>query len=112
MYQELANRMHIVYYGNTEYSFRDIMFSPWTLWNPNGEYFLTMESALSRTSAACTIYPLFTGLEVFDILDSTVGHICTCPLICGIFEDFPGRRRPCAVLYTDQDPGTKDLFDR
>lgn len=84
---------------------------PQALWNLDGEYFLTMESVTSKGETQSIIHPRFIGIRDFDIHHRSRGHVSSCLLVCGIFEDSQGNDRPCAVVYTDTDPSTKDVFD-
>ncbi|KAG5805334.1 hypothetical protein H9Q74_009416 [Fusarium xylarioides] len=108
--QELDSRIYVRYTpANPLYTITDHISAPDALWNPQGGYFLTMESALPG-AAGCVIRPLFTGFKGFDISYQGV-HACSCLLVCGIFTNPQSVSRPVAVLYTDKDPSTKDLFN-
>ncbi|KAI1131676.1 heterokaryon incompatibility protein-domain-containing protein [Nemania abortiva] len=105
---EIASRIYIRYLpAKPHYSVEDMIWSPDALWNPDGDYFLTMESALPSSRG---FRPLFTGFKGFNINYQGV-HVCSCLLICGIFLNAQGDLRPLAVLYTDKDPSTKDVFE-
>lgn len=110
---ELASRIYIRFPLNDigDYFVRDMATYPEALWNLHGEYFLTMESVASRREILSTIYPRFIGIRGFDIRHRSGRHISSCLLVTGIFEDTQGNDRPCAVVYTDTDPSTKDVFD-
>lgn len=110
---ELASRIYVRFSSceGGDYFFRVMATYPEALWNPNGEYFLTMESVMSKAATPSTIYPQFIGIRGFDIHHISGRRICSCLLVCGIFEDLQGNYRPCAVVYTDTDPSTKDVFD-
>lgn len=109
---ELASRIYIRFllHPTEQYYIRDMFSAPESLWNPRGRYFLTLESVMTKAATPGTIYPLFTGIKGFNIRDELQGHVCSCVLICGIFEDSQGSYRPCAVVYTDKDPSTMDIF--
>lgn len=83
---------------------------PGALWNIRGEYFLTMESVSWKAATTGTIYPRFISIRGFRIRDTLGRHICNCLLVCGIFQNLAGNDLPCAVVYTDTDPSTKDVF--
>ncbi|KAF5700467.1 beta transducin [Fusarium mundagurra] len=105
---ELDSRIYVRYtLANPLYTITDHISAPDALWNPQGGYFLTMESALP---GAAGIRPPFTGFKGFDISYQGV-HACSCLLVCGIFMNSQGVFRPVAVLYTDKDPNTKDVFN-
>lgn len=110
---ELASRIYIRKCPSElgDYFVRDMATYPESLWNPNGEYFLTMESVTSKAATPSTKYPRFIGIRGFDIRHRSGRHICSCLLVCGIFEDAQGNDRPCAVIYTHSDPSTKDVFE-
>lgn len=111
---ELASRIYVRFSPHEidDYFVRDMATYPEALWNPHGEYFLTMESVTLQAATPSTIYSRFIGMRGFDIGHTRSGrHICSCLLVCGIFEDPQGNDRPCAVVYTDTDPSTKDVFD-
>lgn len=110
---ELASRIYIRFLPDDigDYFVRDMATYPEALWNLHGEYFLTMESVTSRGKTPSTIYPRFIGIRGFDIRHRSGRHISSCLLVTGIFEDTQGNDRPCAVVYTDTDPSTKDVFN-
>ncbi|KAI1419318.1 heterokaryon incompatibility protein-domain-containing protein [Xylaria sp. FL1777] len=109
--RELASRIYIRYLPVKPcYSIEDIISSPDVLWSPQGSYFLTMESALPLAAISNGARPPFTGFKGFNI-NYQGAHVCSCLLICGIFENAQGDFRPLAVLYTDKDPSTKDVFE-
>lgn len=71
-----------------------------------------MESVTTKGAAPGTIHPRFTGVLGFDIrFGESDRGIFNCALICDIFEDISGNDRPFAVVYTDADPRTKDIYD-
>ncbi|KAJ4297507.1 hypothetical protein N0V90_005399 [Kalmusia sp. IMI 367209] len=106
--RELGSRFYIDYNTTDSHSVDDMVSSPMVLWDSQGNYFLTMESA--TTAIANSIYPQFTGFKGFNIKFQGV-HACSCLLVCGIFMDSQGRPRPLAVVYTDKDPSTRDVFE-
>lgn len=108
----LPNRIYVRFptYETGDWSVHIKTAYPEALWNSHGGYFLSIESDTPK-SATSPIYPRFTGVRSFDIRHRSTRHICTCLLICGIFEDLQGNYRPCAVVYTDTDPRTKDVFE-
>ncbi|KAF5228717.1 hypothetical protein FANTH_14410 [Fusarium anthophilum] len=107
---ELDSRIYVRYKpANPSYTITDHISAPDALWNPQGGYFLTMESALPG-AAGCVIRPLFTGFKGFDVHYQGV-HACSCLLVCGIFTNPQGVSHPVTVLYTDKDPSTKDVFN-
>ncbi|KAG8158545.1 hypothetical protein KVR01_011667 [Diaporthe batatas] len=110
---ELASRIYIRFSARQlgDYILRDMTTYPGALWNPQGEYFLTMESVTSQAATPSTIYPRFIGFRGFDVRHRGAGHICSCLVVCGIFEDLHGSDRPCAVIYTDTEPSTKGVFE-
>lgn len=112
---ELASRIYVRFRPNEigDYFIRDkgMATYPEALWNPHDEYFLTMESVTSKGETQSVIYPRFIGIRGFDIRHRSGGHISSCLLVCGIFEDAQGNDRPCGVVYTDADPSTKVVFE-
>lgn len=107
---ELDSRIYVQYQPvNPSYTITDHISAPDALWNPQGGYFLTMESSLPQ-AAGSVVSPLFTGFKGFDINYQGV-HACSCLLVCGIFMNPQGVSRPLAVLYTDKDSSTKDVFN-
>lgn len=110
---ELASRIYIRLSLDDidEYFVRHRATYPEALWNSHGEYFRTMESVTSQAATSSTLYPRFIGMWGFDICHRSGTHISSCLLVCGIFENPQGNDGPCAVVYADTDPSTKDVFD-
>lgn len=108
---ELASRIYIRIPSEMgDYFLREMATYPEALWNVHGQYFLSMESITTQAATPSAIYPHFIGIRVFDIVHRSGRHICRCLLVCGIFEDSQGGNCPCAVVYTDTDPSTKQVF--
>ncbi|KAI7776252.1 hypothetical protein LA080_005539 [Diaporthe eres] len=108
----LPNRIYVRFspYETGDWSIHITAAFPEALWISHGGYFLTIEPDTLK-SATNPTYPRFTGVRSFDIRHRSTRHICSCLLICGIFEDLQGNYRPCAVVYTDADPRTKHVFE-
>lgn len=110
---ELASRIYIKFSLGPEtrhVTLVHIAIYPVNLWNPRGEYFLTMESVTWKSATTGTIYPPFIGIHRFDIGSTLSSHITHCYLVCGIFQNLAGNDRPCAFVLTDTDPSTEDIF--
>lgn len=110
---ERSNRIYIAFsdYGPGKLFVRQINAYPEGLWDPHGEYFLTMQSVTWKSAAVGTVYPRFTGCLEFEILESVGRRLCKCLLVCGIFKDSNGSEGPCAVIYNDTDPKAQDIYE-
>lgn len=112
IYLERRGRMYLQFSADCERSNLIVRFGnlyPEGLWDPNGRYFLTMQSVTWRSAAVGTVYPRFIGCREFEIQERGGRHLCKCLLVCGIFKDHDGSEGPCAVVYQDTDPKAKAI---
>ena len=107
---EVEGRMFIRYNASEPYAVQEVVSSPKALWNPQANYFLTMESLSSSSGEQSDVYPLFNGFKGLNISHRGM-HLCSCLLICGLFPNSQSQLRPLAVLYADSDPSTKSIFE-
>lgn len=110
---ELTGRVYVRFSPGSDighFSVLGTTIYPESLWNIRGEYFLTMESVAWNLPITGTIYPPFIGIRGFRIRDTFGRDICNCFLVCGIFPTLSGNELPCAVVYTDTDPSSEDVF--
>ncbi|KAH9890806.1 heterokaryon incompatibility protein-domain-containing protein [Xylariomycetidae sp. FL2044] len=107
---EDASRMYLKYNLPQGYKIQVDSVIPRNLYNIKRTYFSTMESAMAAGKYQATIFPLFISCVTFSVYYREQ-YLCRCCLISGIFEDSQGRHRPCAFIYTDQDPSTRAIFE-
>lgn len=111
---ELGGRIYVRFWSHEigDHAVFDKAAIPGDQWNFHEEYFLTMGRVTS--TGVIPNFSRFIGIRAFDIRygsGRTGRHMCNCLLICGMFEDAQGNDRPCAVVYNETEPGSKDILD-